>query len=338
MINKRLRQLLPAVVLAAGVGAPSVALAQTSSPSSVAVSGTSTVVDPATATPVVNKVDVIVDSPEAKNEKARSETPASIESVKARAAAEIAKRQRSLTEWAADIAKAKGDCGQNAGAAARISSTQTALTALGAQIATTADAAVARALSEQITTHHRVYLVVGPAVHLSLACGEEVARATKIAASVAEMQANIAANPSKPGSVAALALLSQIPVLLDAGKASAAAASLSAASLVPDLGNEAIKNANAATVKAARDQVKLADDKLDAANKVLKDARKVLSTGKAEEKKEKNAKKDERKAEEEAKRAEKEAARKAKKAEQEAERVEKRTERETKKADRPTKK
>ncbi len=284
------------------------------------------------------KVDAVVYSPQAAAEKTQGgeKAEASLASIKARAAEQIAKRQKSLTEWSADIAKAKGDCGQNAGAATRISSTQAALSALATQIQSAADVATAKPLALQIYTHHRVYLVVGPAVHIPLACGAQSNRAARLLTEVANVQTLIAtASAGGADTAAATALVNSVAPLVNQAKAASIAASNSAASIVPDLGNEAIKTSNAATVQAARDQIKAADALLDSAAKALKDARHSLSGAK---KTDRESDKADKSAERSAKKAAAEEERAAKKAAAEEERAAKKAQREANKADRKAKK
>ena len=269
------------------------------------------------------KVDSVLNSAGAVLEKAQATAPvtASVQSIKAKAAEQIAKRQKALIDWTADIAKAKGDCGQNAGSSARVVQTQTGLTTLGSQIQAAPDAATAKALYEQIFTTYRVYLVVGPSVHISLACGVQSARSARLLTDVANVQTLITTAAAGGANTApATALLIQVQPLVDQAKTGSAVASNSVASIVPDLGNEATKAANTATIAAARDQIKAADTKLDTAARALRDARASLS----------GAKKSER----EKDRAEKKAEHAAKKAAHEAEKAAKKVERETKKASR----
>lgn len=275
------------------------------------------------------KLDTVVNSSDAAAEKAHvsDKSVVPLARIKARAAEQIAKRQRSLVDWSGHIAKAKGDCGQNAGAATRITSTQAGLNALAPQIQAAADVATAKPLYEQIFTHHRVYLVVGPAVHIPLACGAQSARAARIMTEVANVRTAIeTAKAGGANTAAAEALVATVPPLVDQAKNESSAASNSAASMVPDLGNEAIKTANAATVKAAREQITSADAKLDAAARALKEARDSLrGAKKSDRENDKTAKETERTA----KKAEKEAERAAKKAEKESERASKRAEKES---------
>ena len=290
------------------------------------------------------KVDAVVNSPDAVAEKAQGSdnSVVPLPKIKARAAEQIAKRHKSLTDWSGDIAKAKGDCGQNAGAATRIATTQASLNTLAPQIQAAADVATAKPLYEQIFTHHRVYLVVGPAVHIPLACGAQSARAARILTEVANVQTAIeAAKANGIDTTAASALVASVKPLVDGAKAESIVASNSVASIVPDLGNEAIKTANATTVKTARDQIKSADVKLDAAAKALKDARESLRGAKKSDhesdKAEKDADKAEKKAEKEADKAEKKAEKEADKAEKKAEKTEKKAERTSKQAERKAK-
>jgi hypothetical protein len=287
------------------------------------------------------KVDSVVNSAEAAAEKAPATAPvASLESLKARAAEQIAKRQKTLIDWTADVAKAKGDCGQNAGSTARISQTQAGLTALGAQIQAATDLAAAKVLYGQIFTSYRVYLVVGPSVHVSLACGAQSARSARLLTEVANVQALIATAAAGGANTApATALLGQVQPLVDQAKTGASVASNAVASIVPDLGNEATKNANAATVVAARDQIKAADAQLDAAAKALRDARASFSGAKKTERAEDKAdKKAEKKAEHAAKKAEQKSKHEAEKAVKQAERETAKATREAAKAERKSKK
>jgi hypothetical protein len=274
------------------------------------------------------KVDAILNSPEAIAEKSASPgasgtSQASLASVKARAAEQIAKRQKTLIEWSGDIAKAKGDCGQNAGSSARITQTQTGLASLAPQIQAAPDLVAAKALSEQIATTYRVYLVVGPVVHISLGCGAQSARSARLLTEAANVETLIAtAKAGGADTAAASALVAQVKPLVEQAKNGSAAASNSVASIVPDLGNEATKTANAATLLAARNQIKAADTQLDSAAKALHDARASFSGAKKTERSEDKA---EKKSERDAKKAAHEVEKNAKKANRDAAKAERKS-------------
>jgi hypothetical protein len=269
------------LALALLVATPGAAFADSSSSSSSAEQ----------ATPAVDKV---INSPEATAEKAEPASPEQLAALKAKASAEIAKRQASLTGWVAKLAAAKADCGQNGPAAARIAATQASLNTLGAAIQAAPTREAAKPLYRQIFTHQRVYLVVGPVVGIALACDGQAVRADKLtkASTAAAGGANTAA---------AVALLNQVAPLIATGKASATAAAASVNGLAPDQGVEAVKVSNSAAVNAARAQMKQSDASLDAAGRLLNDATKALGGAvktdrKSDRKSEKEAAKDAEKA------------------------------------------
>jgi hypothetical protein len=339
------RKAVATLSLALAVAAPTTAFAQSS----------------ASATPGEQSgptVEVIVNSPEAVAEKAEPAAPDQLVAIKNKAAAEIGKRQKSLGDWSAKLATAKADCGQNSAAASRIASTQANLVALGSSIQAATDKAVAKPLYRQIFTHQRVYLVVGPVVSITIACGNQYARADKLNVELTELLAKAnsvgittttipastvpastvpastpgtTAVPSGVNTAAALALLNQVAPLITAGKASAASASAAVQAIVPDQGTEAVKASNAATVTAAKNQIKQADASLDKARALLNEARKTLNGAIKQDKLQERA---EKKAEKEAEKAEKKAEKAAEKADKEAKKAERKAEREAEKAKR----
>ncbi len=261
-------------------------------------------------------VDRAINSAEAQQEKAVQVAPDQLPAIKVKAAEKIAKRQADLAAWAAKLNAAPADCGQNAAALARIAQTQASITALSASIAAATTPEAAKPLYQQIFTHNRVYAVVSPVVHLTLACDQQWARAAKQTTQIAELQAKIAAaNAAGTDTSAASAFLAQVAPLIAAGKQSAAAASASVVGLVPDQGNETTKAANAAAIAVAREQIKGADTQLDSAANLLSQTRKALGGEvKSEKKESKEAERARKKAEKEAEKAKKQAEREAKKA------------------------
>jgi hypothetical protein len=227
------------------------------------------------------KVDSVVNSPEAQAERSIISTPnpGTLLALKDKALAAILTRQKSLLEWSLDLTKAKGDCGQNAQAAARIAATQQGLAVLGGQIASATDVALARTLYGQIFTQWRVYLVVGPATHLPLACGAQSARATRLLTDTAAVRAAIeAARAAGADTTAATAFVNQVQPLLDQARALSSSASASAATLAPDLGNDAVQATNAATVTNAHAQIRASDALLDQVARLLQSARAALKS------------------------------------------------------------
>ncbi len=264
-------------------------------------------------------LEAALNSSDAQQEKKTQTAPDNLAAIKARAAEAIAKRQRDLGSWSAKVSSQTTDCGQNASSLSRIGLTQAGLTVLGTSIAAAATPEIAKPLYQQIFTHQRVYLVVSPVVHVSLACDKQWARGTKQTTSIAELTTKIAAAKAKGvNTAAAEALLAQVAPVIATGKATAAAASGSLTGLAPDQGNEATKTANAAAVEAAKAQIKLADASFDKAADLLKQTAKALGTQakseKAEKKAEHEAEKAEKKAEHETEKAEKKAEHEAAKA------------------------
>jgi hypothetical protein len=307
VIMKTLRTaLIPTLVAATLVLSPAAAFADSDS-------GSSSTPSSERAAPAAEQA---INSVEAQQEALAQVAPDQLPAIKARAAEKIAKRQSDLTQWSAKVATAPADCGQNAAVLARIAATQTSLLTLNNAIQASTTPEAAKPLYQQIFTHNRVYAVVSPVVHLTLACDNQWARAAKQTAAIADLQAKItAATATGVNTAAASALLAQVAPLVAAGKQSALLASTGVASLVPDQGNEATKATNTAAITAARGLIKQADAQLDGAASLLTQTRKALGLEVNTEKKET------KKAEREAEKAKKEAEKAAEKAKRQADKA-----------------
>jgi hypothetical protein len=272
--------------------------------------------DSASSTQAAPALEKSLNTADAAQEKAGSSAPENLIALKNKATAEVTKRQVSLTKWAGQLAAVKADCGQNAAAAARISSTQTSLVALNSQIQAATDLTAAKALYKQIFTHQRVYLVVSPVIHVAIACDNQTARANTLTTRLTDLQAKVtAAGSAGANTAAATALLAQVPGLIATGKTTAATAAASVAGLAPDQGVEATKTANAASVAQAKGLIKQADSSLDTAASLMKDASSQLADATRDDKRA------DKKAENQSEKAAREAAKRAEDAKRDAEKA-----------------
>ena len=224
--------------------------------------------DDLTAPPVPTQA-----SAEAVLEKAGPSVELKLVVIRSKGAAEIAKRQISLTTTQAKLAAVTTDCGFNAARTGEITATASGLAGLGAQLAATTDLATARTLYSKIFTEYRVYLVVLPKAGKALRCDHYLVRIADFNADAVKLQTTIdAAKAGGADTTAAQALK-------DAGVATVAALNPTGAitpcmALVPDRGDKAVQAANAAALVSC-------DGALDAVGAGLKSGRGQLDQARA---------------------------------------------------------
>ena len=259
-------------------------------------------------------------APEAVAEKSIPPVELRLVVIRSKGAAEIAKRQGSLTTWQAKVAAAKTDCGYNAAQSAEMTATSTGLASLGGQLAATTDLATARSLYGKIFTDYRVYLVVLPKTGKALRCDNLLESIAKFNESALKLQGEIdeakakgadttAAQALKAGAVASVSTLSP------------AGAITPCMGLLPDKGDKAVQASNAAALQgcdASLDSIgaslKSARAQLEQARASLRTARATdKSTDKAAREAQRNADKAAREAQRDAEKAAREAAKLARK-------------------------
>ena len=195
-------------------------------------------------------------------------TPARLADVKANAATEIAKRQRTLSELTGRVSVSTRDCGSNTAMLGEISSTASRLTALGQTIAAEADLTRARAEFQEIYTSFRVYLLVAPKAGKVVRCDAQLVRMDELRAKAAQIQATLNATRASGADVAA-PQLALTQALASLGALNPAVAMSGIIGLVPDRGVDSVRAANSAALKAS-------DGILDATNKALRDVNEQL--------------------------------------------------------------
>ncbi|MEA3019928.1 MAG: hypothetical protein QOI47_1452, partial [Actinomycetota bacterium] len=110
---------------------------------------------------------------------------------KGRAAAEIARRQRTLSALSAKVARVTADCGENAALVAELAAESAGLAALGHTIANETDTSKLKAEYASIFQDYRVYLLETPKTHTVVACDRVTENSTKITAWIAKAQSAI---------------------------------------------------------------------------------------------------------------------------------------------------
>jgi hypothetical protein len=234
--------------------------------------------DDLTAPPVPSQ-----SAPEAIAEKTITNNDIKITVVRSKGAAEIAKRQVSLSSNQAKLATMTTDCGFNAARASEMTATSTGLATLGGQLAATTDLATAKSLYGKIFTEYRVYLVVLPKAGKAMRCDHYLTRIADFNADAAKLQTTIDA--AKAGGADTTA--SQ--ALKDAAVASVAALNPSAAitpcmGLVPDKGDKTVQAANAAALTSCDGALDAVGASLKAARAQLEQSRAALRTARATDK------------------------------------------------------
>ena len=278
-----------------------------------------------TVAPVLTLVVPTQNAPEAIAEKAIPPVEFKLVVIRSKGAAEIAKRQGSLTSTQAKVASQKADCGFNSLRAGEMTATSVGLTTLGGQLAATTDLPTAQILYRKIFTDFRVYLVVLPKAGKAMRCDNAFESIAKFKESALKVQAEIDAAKAKGADTTAA------QALKDVATASVAALNPAAAiapcmGLLPDMGTTTVQAANAAALQscdASLDSVfanlKSARAKLEQARAALKPARALdRESDKAGEKAKHEAAKDLRETQREAAKDLRENQREAAKAAREA--------------------
>ncbi len=285
--------------------------------------------DDSNPVPVADPTTQSQNSPEAQSEaaSANAAAPANINDVKARGAAEIAKRQKSLSDVATKLGAQTTDCGYNAAMGNEIKNTSVSLATVGVNLAGTVDPAVAKTLLKSIFIDHRVYALVLPKAGKVLRCDAILARTAAITTNAAALQTKLdAAKASGVDTTAAQA--SKTAALTSLATVNPAPAVAPIMGLVPDKGVEAVLASNKTALQTA-------DAGLDAAvaiqksvHQQLETARKTLAPAVKADKKDDNEKrKEENKAKRDAKKAQREAEKQAKKAAREAKKSDRKSDR-----------
>ncbi len=261
--------------------------------------------DDLTAPPVPSQI-----APEAVAEKTISDTDLNIVVIRSKGAADIAKRQISLSTSQAKLATMTTDCGFNAARSAEMTATSSGLATLGGRLAATTDLATAKTLRRQIFTEYRVYLVVLPKVGKAMRCDHYLTRIADFNADAAKLQTTIDA--AKAGGADTTA--SQ--ALKDAAVASVAGLNPSAAitpcmSLAPDKGDKTVQAANATALTSCDGALDAIGASLKSSRAQLAQARATLRTSKALDRASDKAAKDVQKAADKAARDAQKAAEKA---------------------------
>ena len=252
-------------------------------------------------------------SAEAVAEKAGPSAELKLVVIRSKGAAEIAKRQVSLTTTQVKLATMTTDCGFNAARAGEITATASGLAGLGGQLAATTDLATAKTLYGKIFTEYRVYLVVLPKAGKAMRCDHYVARIADFNADAAKLQITI--NAAKAGGSDTTAA----QALKDAGVATVASLNPTAAitpcmTLVPDKGDKAVQAANAAALVSCDGALDAVGTSLKSGRAQLEQSRAALHTVRATDKASDKATKASNKAAHEAQKNADKAAREAQKA------------------------
>ena len=258
-----------------------------------------------------------------------SSAPGRLTDVKNKSTSEIAQRQLTLADLTAKVSSSKRDCGTNGVMLAEIGATASGLTALGQTIAAETDLTRARAEFQQIYTSFRVYLLVAPKAGKVVRCDAQLVRIDEIRTDAAKVQAAIDA--ARAGGVdTAAAQLALNQALASLGAINPAVALAGITGLIPDRGVEAVRNGNAAALKAA-------DVALDATNRALRSVQDQLAAArKAAQRSDRDGDKTRRELEQAKKKADHDAEKAdhaAEKARHDAEKAQRKSERDNRKGD-----
>lgn len=245
--------------------------------------------------------------------------------VKAKGAAAIAQRQRTLADLVGKLGAQTKDCGSNAVMSAQIAAANTGLAGVGVALAASTDITAAKTLYRTIFTDFRIYLLVAPQTGKVVRCDVLLVRNEALAAEGARVQLAIDAAKLRGADTAAAqatknAAIAQLGTILPANSI------VGVTGLIPDKGDPVVQLANTTALNnsdAALDANVAAqrsvNAQFDAARKLLGEANKIDRENDKEVKKnEKDARQAAKKAENEAKQAAKRAEQDAKKAEREA--------------------
>jgi hypothetical protein len=247
--------------------------------------------------------------------------------VKAKGAAAIAQRQRTLSDLVGKLGAQTKDCGSNGAISAQLGAAATGLAGVGTALAASTDINAAKTLFRSIFIDFRVYLLVAPKTGKIVRCDVLLARNEALTAEGARLQAAIdAAKLRGANTVAAQA--AKDTAIAQLGTIVPANSIVGVAALVPDKGDTAVQLSNTTVLNNS-------DGALDAnaaaqrsVNAQFDVARKLLG----------QANKSDREADKEVKKSENEAKQAVKKAENDAKQAAKRAEQDAKKAAREAKK
>ena len=270
--------------------------------------------DDAPAPAIVEPVAPVVAtqaSPEAVAEKSITPVDLKLTVIRSKGAAEIAKRQISLSSSQTKLAGQTTDCGFNAARSGEMTATSTGLATLGSQLAATTDLATAKSRYVKIFTDFRVYLVVLPKTGNAIRCDFLSLSITQFNTAAAKLQVEIDAVKAGGGDTTAAQALKNSAVATVA-PLNPTAAITPCAGLVPDKGDKAVQAANATALSGC-------DASLDAIGVSMKSARSQLNQSRAALKGARSADRDADKAKREADKAAREAKKDAEKAKREAE-------------------
>jgi hypothetical protein len=294
-------------------------------PAAIADSGGSS----STPIPVSEPVVQSQNSPEAQSEAAISKAvaPSNLNDLKAKGAAEIAKRQRTLNDLAAKLGAQTTDCGSNAAMTNEVRNSSVSLATVGVNLAGSADPVAARALYRSIFNDHRIYILVAPKAGKVLRCNAILARSAALTNEAAALQVKLdAAKAGGADTTAAQATKNAGLTLLGTVNVTAVLAPIMG--LVPDKGVDSVQASNTAALKAADVALdaayaiqKQVHSQFEAARKLLRPA--VIADKKSDRKTELETKKAKEKAEREARDAARKAERESKKADKKSEKKDK---------------
>lgn len=247
--------------------------------------------------------------------------------VKAKGAAAIAQRQRTLSDLFGKLASQTKDCGSNAAMSAKIGAATTGLAGVGAALSASIDITAAKTLYRTIFTDFRIYLLVAPQAGKVVRCDVLLVRSEALTAEGAKLQASIEAAKLRGVNTTA-AQAAKDAAIAQLGTVVPANSIAGVMNLIPDKGDKAVQTANTAVLNnadafldanlAAQRSV---NAQFNTVRKLLGEANKIdRSNDREEEKDEKEATKAAKKAENDAKRAAKRAEQDANKSERESKR------------------
>ncbi len=245
--------------------------------------------------------------------------------VKAKGAAAIAQRQRTLADLVGKLGAQTKDCGSNGVVSAQLGAAATGLAGVGTALGASTDINAAKTLYRSIFIDFRVYLLVAPKTGKIVRCDVLLARNEALTAEGARLQAAIDAAKLRGANTGAAqaakdTAIAQLATIVPANSI------VGVAALVPDKGDSAVQlsnttvlnnsdgalDANAAAQRSVNAQFDVARKLLGQANKSDRENDKELR------KSDKEAKQAVKKAENDAKQAAKRAEQDAKKAAREA--------------------
>jgi gas vesicle protein len=238
--------------------------------------------------------------------------------VKAKGAAAIAQRQRTLADLVGKLGAQTKDCGSNGAVSAQLGAAATGLAGVGTALAASTDINAAKTLYRSIFIDFRVYLLVAPKTGKIVRCDVLIARNEALTAEGARVQAAIDAAKLRGANTLA-AQSAKDTAMAQLGTIVPANSIVGVAALVPDKGDPAVQLSNTTVLNnsdAALDANAAAQRSVNAQFDV---ARKLLGqANKTDRENDKEVRKNENEAKQAAKKAENDAKQAAKRAEQDA--------------------